>query len=99
MNHKVLTLLGFAQRAGKIISGETGCISSIKQKKTFLVIIPEDASDNTKKLIISLCNYNGIECLEWGSKIDIGISIGKSPRAVISVMDKRFADAIRELIE
>lgn len=98
MNHKVLTLLGFAQKAGKIVSGETGCTASIKQKKAFLVIVSEDASDNTKNLIKSLCQTNRINCVEWGSKIDIGISIGKSPRAAIGVMEKRFADAIREVL-
>jgi len=98
MNHKVLTLLGFAQKAGKVVSGETGCTAVIKQKKAFLVIVSEDASDNTKKQIKSLCQTNGIDCLEWGSKIDIGISIGKSPRSVIGVLEKRFADAIREIL-
>lgn len=96
MKHKALTLLGFAQKAGKIVSGETGSVASIKNKKAFLVIISEDASDNTKNHIKSLCQTNGIECLERGSKIDIGISIGKSPRSVIGVLEKRFSDAIRE---
>ncbi|MGI6684819.1 MAG: L7Ae/L30e/S12e/Gadd45 family ribosomal protein [Bacillota bacterium] len=96
MNHKALTLLGFAQRAGKIVSGETGCVASIKQRKTFLVILAEDASDNTKNQIKPLCQIYGIQCLEWGSKIDIGNSIGKSPRAVIGILEKSFADAIRK---
>lgn len=96
MNHKALNLLGFAQKAGKIVSGETGSIASIKNKKAFLVIISEDASDNTKNLIKSLCQTHGIDCLERGSKIDLGISIGKSPRSVIGILEKGFSDAIRE---
>jgi len=99
MSHKVLTLLGFAQRAGKIVSGEAGVSASIKQKKTYLVLIAQDASDNTKEQIKSLCHAFGVHCVEWGSKIDIGLSIGKSPRAVIGVMEKSFAEAIGKLLD
>ena len=94
MNHnKALNLLGFDQRAGKIISGEA-CTAFIKQKKVFLIILAQDASDNTKNQIIPLCRQYKIPFLELGSKIDLGISIGKSPRAVIGVLEKNFADAI-----
>lgn len=98
MNHKVLTLLGFAQRAGKIVSGETGCEAAIRQKKAFLVIVSEDASENTKNQIISLCKHFQVSCLVWGSKINIGVSIGKSPRATIGILDKGFADEIRKML-
>ena len=49
MTDKIYGLLGLCQRAGKCKSGEFAVEKSIKSGKSFLVIIPEDASDNTKK--------------------------------------------------
>ncbi|ATW24204.1 L7Ae/L30e/S12e/Gadd45 family ribosomal protein [Candidatus Formimonas warabiya] len=98
MSHKLYALLGFAQRAGKIISGETGCASAIKQKKVFLVMVSEDASEHTKSEMKSLSRFYGVECLVWGSKLHIGTSIGKSPRATVGILDKHFADEMRKMI-
>lgn len=97
MINKIQTLLGFAQRAGKLISGENGCVSSIKKGKVFLVIIAADASQNTKSLFNSLCSSHKILCLEWGSKNDLGTAIGKSPRATVAIIDKHFAEQIAKL--
>ncbi|MCR6545894.1 L7Ae/L30e/S12e/Gadd45 family ribosomal protein [Dehalobacterium formicoaceticum] len=98
MNHQVFTLLGFAQKAGKIVSGETGCTAAIKHKKALLVIFSADAAESTKTQIKFLCRQNKIECREWGSKIDLGNSIGKSPRAVLAVTEKGFASAILKIL-
>ncbi len=99
MNHKVYNLLGFAQKSGKIISGETGCEALAKQKKIFLLIIAEDASNNTKTFFKSLSKTYHIKCLEWGLKTHVGISIGKSTRSIIGVLDKHFAEEIGKLIQ
>ena len=41
-------LLGLAAKAGAVVSGEFAVEQSIRKKETFLVIVAEDASDNTK---------------------------------------------------
>ena len=47
---KVLNLLGLATRAGKTASGEFMTEKAIKSGKAYLVIVSEEASDNTKKM-------------------------------------------------
>ena len=49
MNDKVISLLGLAERAGKIASGEFAAEKAVKIGKARLIIVAEDASDNTKK--------------------------------------------------
>ena len=48
-NNKVLSLVGLATKAGKIVSGEFSTEKSVKSGKGFVVLLAEDASDNTKK--------------------------------------------------
>ena len=47
--NKVLTYLGLATRAGKTVSGEFSVEKSLKQRKARLVVVSEEASENTKK--------------------------------------------------
>lgn len=96
MKDKTMTLLGFAQKAGKIVSGETGCLIGVKQKKIYLIVYALDGAKYTMNQIKSLCHKYDILCLPWGSKIDLGNSIGKSPRTVIGILDKDFALAIQK---
>ena len=50
MNRQTLSLLSLCQRAGKMKTGEDTVEKAIQKKEAKLVIIPEDASDNTKKM-------------------------------------------------
>lgn len=55
MNDKVISLLGLAERAGKIASGEFAAEKAVKTGKARLIIVAEDASDNTKKKFSDMC--------------------------------------------
>ena len=48
-NNKVLSLLGLATKAGKVASGEFSTEKSVKTGKGFLVLVADDASQNTRK--------------------------------------------------
>ena len=48
MNKQYLNILGLANAARKIVTGET-LIKKIRAKKVSLVLIAENASENTKK--------------------------------------------------
>lgn len=99
-NDKVLSLLGLCQRAGKLGSGEFICEKTLKQKgEAKLVILAEDASENTKDKFISSCNYNKVPIRFYSDKESIGHAIGKGIRASIVVLDQGFADNITKHID
>lgn len=99
MSGKIKTLLGFAQKAGKIVSGEEGCKNCLKQGKAFLIIVSQDASETTKSSMRFITSLNGIDYAEWGSKDALGLIIGKSPRSSVAVLDQHFAREIGKLLE
>ena len=51
---KIVSTIGMANRAGKIVSGQDSVRNSIRRKKVKLIIIAEDASDNTKKRFLKV---------------------------------------------
>lgn len=91
---RALSMLGIAMKAGKVASGEYQTEHAIKSGKAKLVIIAEDASDNTKKMFESMCAHYGVRQICYGSKESLGHNIGKEFRASLAVTDRGLAQAI-----
>ena len=64
-NNKVLSLIGLATKAGKTVSGEFSTEKSVKTGKGLLVIVAEDASENTKKKFRNMCSFYLMLGVSW----------------------------------
>lgn len=97
MNNAFLTLLGFAQKAGKLVAGEDTVHIALKKRKVKLLIVAGDASDNTKDRANQWKASFGIELLDVLDKDTLSQAIGKSNRALIGVIDQGFATQMLKL--
>ena len=95
-DHKIYSMLGIATKAGKIVSGEFMTEKAVKSGTTCLVIVSEEASDNTKKMFTNMCRFYKVPLHIFGTKIELGASMGKEFRASAAVIDPGFAKAIQE---
>lgn len=92
------SLLGFAQRAGALVSGETAVLISLRRSLTRLLIVAEDASHNTQDRLLSLAKRRNIPCVRLGTRESLGLAIGKSPRSALAIEDAHFARTIHEFL-
>lgn len=99
MKDNIYSFIGLMQKAGKLSSGDDSVEIEIKKKKAMLVIIAEDASENTKKKFINMCEYRKIPYVIFGEKDNLGFAIGKSSRSVIAIKDKNFASGFLKKID
>ena len=53
--NKVFSLIGLATRARRVVSGEFSTEKSVKSGRSHMVIVSEEASDNTKKMFENVC--------------------------------------------
>lgn len=90
---RIYSLLGIARRAGKITSGESQVEAMLKKGKGSLLILAEDAPGTHKKYS-KWAEDLGLPVLIAGTKAELGIAIGLSPRSTILIMDDGFAKAI-----
>ncbi len=93
-NSEVYSLLGLATRARKTTTGEA-VLQSIKTKTASLVIIANDASENTKKKLTDKCTFYQIEYVFYGDIDSLSHAIGKHNRVSVAVNDKGFAIKIK----
>lgn len=98
MDRKVLSFLGLAQRSGNLVTGEDTCQHHIKKGNIYLVVIAEDASENTKKKFQDMCKYRNIRYVIYGKREDLSHAVGKLNRAVYGIKDAAFANKIYDFI-
>ena len=96
---KVLSMLGLATRAGKVVSGEFAVEKSVKSGAAYLVLVAEDSSDNTKKMFNNMCSFYQVPLYLFGDKQMLGHSMGKEYRASLAFLDKGLAQAVRKQLE
>lgn len=89
-------MLGLAQKAGKIASGEFSTEKAIKSGKASVVIVADDSSDNTKKMFKNMCDYYKVPVYYYSDKETLGHAIGKQFRASLAVIDEGFGKQIQK---
>ena len=97
--NKALSLISLATKAGKTVSGEFCTEKEVKTGMAALVIVADDASENTKKKFQNMCEFYEVPIYFYGDKDTLGHAMGKEFRASLAVTDPGFAKGIAKHIE
>lgn len=98
-NNRILSSLGLAQKAGCIASGEYAVEKAVKGGLASLVIVAEDASDNTKEKMKNMTAFYETPLYVYGSKDDLGHCIGKEYRSMVAVLQPGFAKSVMKQLD
>lgn len=97
--NKGLSLLSLATRAGKTKSGSFQTEQAVKSGLACLVIVAEDASENTKKKFRNMCSFYEVPILFYSDQDTLGHAMGKEFRTSAAVTDAGFADEIEKQLK
>ena len=99
MKDKILNLLGFASKAGKLSFGFEATVGAIKSGKAKLVLIACDISPKSRKETVYFADKFGVCHIEL-EDIDIetlSAAVGKKC-GILSVYDQGFAEGILKFL-
>ena len=96
---KALSLISLATKAGRIASGEFCTEKEVKSGGAYLVIVADDASENTKKKFQNMCEFYEVPIYFYGDKDTLGHAMGKEFRASLAVTDPGFAKGIAKHLD
>lgn len=99
MQNKALSMLGLAAKSGHVVSGEFSTEKAVKSGKAFLVIVSEEASDNTRKMFRNMTDFYQVPMYIFGTKEELGHYIGKEFRASLAITDENLAKAVEKKLE
>ena len=92
--NRIFSMIGMAMKAGKVVSGEFATEKAVKTQTAFLVIVSAAASDNTKKMFRNMCTFYKVPMFIYGTKEELGHSMGKEFRASLAITEEGFAKSI-----
>lgn len=95
---KLLNLLGLAQRAGKVISGEEQVVKAIQHQEVQLVFLATDAASNLTKKILDKSQSYQVEVAHLFSTQELSIAVGRA-RKVLAISDAGFTKKMRSLMQ
>lgn len=94
---RVLSALGLAKRAGKIISGTEQVQDAVRAKKALIVIAARDISENSRKKITNTCTYYETELVEYATMELISAALGqKKLISSVAITDDNFRILIKK---
>lgn len=97
-NNKLLSLLGFAQKAGKLASGDETCELWLKRHKVKMIIVASDAAENTIEKWYRAAEANNVPIYTAADREALSRAIGKANRTVLAILDRGFARQAEKLI-
>lgn len=96
---RALSMISLATKAGKTKSGEFMTEKEVREGNAHLVIVADDASDNTKKKFQNMCDFYRVPIYFYGDKDTLGHAMGKEFRASLAVIDPGFAKGIMKHLD
>ena len=92
--NKVLSTLGLAARGRNVVSGELQTLNAVKDGSAMLVIVAEDASENTRKLFTDKCSFYQVPLKLYGTREELGRAIGKDMRSSLAIVNAGLAQSV-----
>lgn len=90
----VKTLLGFAHKSGRVLSGEAAVEAGVKKRKACLILMAQDMPAKRKQHYMRWFDGMKIGYFILGTKMEYGDLLGLSPRSILAVSDQQLAAAI-----
>lgn len=98
-NEKIVNLLSMAQRAGCLSSGDFIAERMLKKGQAALVLMATDTAENNEEKYKFLCEEYQVPLRKLFTKEELGKTIGKEFRAVVTVNDRGFAKALLKILD
>ena len=99
MRNRVFQMLGIAAKSGNVVSGEFSTEKAVKTGHAYLVIVSEEASDNTNKMFTNMTDFYEVPMYVFGTKEELGRCIGKEFRASLAITDENLANAVENKLK
>ena len=99
MENKILSYMGFAARARKLVTGYNTCIYMMEKKKIKLLVLAEDLAENSVKKMVSAAGSYGVPCKIYGTKEQLSRRTGNVDKGIFGILDDNLAKVIADGID
>lgn len=94
--NKLLSLLGLARKAGKLVLGFGATCAAIENDRLQLVIVAGDSAKNTQKKIERICRRYNVPLYYLLNREELSRAIGKRNQVVIGMLPHGLTGALEK---
>lgn len=94
---RILSLLGFAKKAGKLVTGSNAVLRSILYGESEIVIVTVDAGKSVQEKFRRICEENEIAFFCIGNQGELERATGEKNKVIYSVVDAGFGNKLKQL--
>ena len=94
---RLFGMIAISKKAGKLFVGEARAEEVIRSGKADVIILSEDASDNTKKQFWNMASFRNIPIVYIKDRYTFGRIIGKKFAVSAVISDKGLSQAVIRL--
>ena len=100
LSTRVKSFLGMAQRSGNLTSGTSAALAALKRAPPsgWIAVVARDASPDVARRLCRAAQARGVTLFRYLTTIELGDSIGKSPRCIVVIEDAGLARSARETL-
>ena len=95
---KLKNLLGLAQRAGLLVSGNFAVNEALKSGQVKMLLVADDASKRTFEEYEKISAKKSLPIFRALDKESLGQCLGKGSRTVVAVLDLGFTKSVEKII-
>jgi ribosomal protein L7Ae-like RNA K-turn-binding protein len=95
---QVLTLAGFAARAGQVVTGTERVRAAVRDGGARLVLLASDASVTQVAKLVPLLGARKVPNHSVASRDRLGRAVGKGPLSALALLDPALARRCEELL-
>ncbi|MBQ1490045.1 MAG: ribosomal L7Ae/L30e/S12e/Gadd45 family protein [Eubacterium sp.] len=99
ISNKLRGYLGFSAKARQLSAGYNTCLTLIRKRRVKLLIVAEDAAENTIDKMTQKCRSAGVPLRVFGKKDELSGVTGRSGNSIFAVTDENWGRVIREEID
>ena len=96
---KLLSYMGFAAKARKIVNGYNTCVFTMEKRRAKLLIIAADLAENSKKKMISAAGKYNVKYRIFGDSEEMSRMTGTAGKGIFGITDENFANVILKEID
>ena len=95
---RLASMIGLCRRAGRLGCGTDKVTGALKTGGVYLVLLAQDPSARTRKVVTDKCAYRGVRLIEVPlTREQLGAACGMASLSACAVTDHNFASAIAAL--
>ncbi len=99
IENKILSYMGFAAKARKLVTGYNTCIYMMEKGKVKLLILTENLAENTVKKMTQVAEAHNVPYRMYGDREELSRCTGNVDKAIYGIIDNNFAKVILDGID